>query len=317
MCADQRRRPAVSVHASTELYKESHMNKIPTITMLLTTLALASCAAPGAQDETTEVSSTSQAVDTLVIDSSLVATPPAAALPAGRLPLAAFTEGAVIAGLLHTDEAFTDIKTIGSRSIKESASWHLERDPAAGHILALRKTQGGPPVPQDEAQLQQRSTALLDGWGIHAGERGRTLQRRTMSQGEGAVGTGAPKLRRYKTFFFRGLNGVRVEGHRAVVSYAVDGSPQRLLVAWPALAASGHKLRTTLTRAQIEQRARAALAAEGETSGQVWLYWRYVPAQLPSGEAVLTLRVGARVGARPSGDITDEARIIDVDVSAT
>lgn len=85
---------------------------------------------------------------------------------------------------------------------------------------------------------------------------------------------GKPTVHRYKTLIQRALNGVRVEGHRAVVSPGTDGRFARVLVKWPPLAREGHQPRTPLTLAEVEQRALVALKAEGVTSGRVKLAWK-------------------------------------------
>ena len=85
-----------------------------------------------------------------------------------------------------------------------------------------------------------------------------------MRQSEEDGVRGAPSVHRNKTFVLRGFNGVPVQGHRAVVTHSPDGVIHRALVRWPALAPSGHALRTSLTTAQISLRAIQALEAEGE-----------------------------------------------------
>ena len=86
--------------------------------------------------------------------------------------------------------------------------------------------------------------------------------------------------------------------------------------AGPALARSGHLLRTRRTPAEIERRAAEALRLEGETGGSVILFWKYVPTQASTGEWVLTLQVVAAMPSLAGANSTEEPRIIDVDVSA-
>jgi hypothetical protein len=131
-------------------------------------------------------------------------------------------------------------------------------DAARGIALVLRKTP--PPAGvavsmQDEAALQRQATSRLTAWGIPAAGLGQGSQQRAMQQ-EMTRGErpGEPLVHSHKTFFFRTLNGVRVEGHRAVVSHGVDGSFYRALVKWPALASSGHLLHTPLDRHPAEER---------------------------------------------------------------
>src|SRR5262249_41499167 len=80
-----------------------------------------------------------------------------------------------------------------------------------------------------------------------------------------------------------GINGVRVEGSRAVVTHSLDGAVHRMLVRWPALAAAGHRLRTGLKASQIETRAVQALQAAGETGGAGVGAWEHGPARGAGG----------------------------------
>ena len=119
----------------------------------------------------------------------------------------------------------------------------------------------------------------------------------------------------HKTFVFRQVLGVPVEAHRAVVTHALDGTFQRALIKWPALAASGHLLHTRLSRAEIERLALDALAREGVTDGAIALRWRYVATPTTTGEVVLRLSVAARVPSVSGIEADSEPRDIDVDVS--
>jgi hypothetical protein len=105
----------------------------------------------------------------------------------------------------------------------------------------------------------------------------------------------AATLLRYKTFVTRHVNGIPVEGHRAVISYATDGSFYRANLLWPPIASKGHQLSTTLGTAQIAQRTQAALSREGEASGQAILRWKYLPVKTTTGEVTLRLVVAARI----------------------
>ena len=57
-----------------------------------------------------------------------------------------------------------------------------------------------------------------------ASETGRVLQRKSLSQDADGTALSAERVHRYKTFVYRALNGVPVEGHRAVVTHGLDGS---------------------------------------------------------------------------------------------
>ncbi|RKI74009.1 hypothetical protein D7X55_03625 [Corallococcus sp. AB049A] len=251
-----------------------------------------------------------------IIDSTAIATPPTGSLPTTLLPSTAFGEAMVQRGLVGTTEPFTQTETLGSRANQESTSWKLERDPSEGQVLVLNKAGSGPETPQEPALLQREALARLQRWGIPTAELGPVRQVKSFTQSEDPAGLETPALHRHKTFVMRAINGIRVEGHRAVVSHGADGSFQRALISWPALGRSGHLLHTRLTTAQIEQRAREALWAEGETTGPVHLSWKYVPSRLSTGDWALTLKVAARMPPVTGTTSTEEPRVIDVDVSA-
>ena len=276
---------------------------------------LAGCAAESVDLDETD--SNAEAVGAFTLVTTGIAAKPAATLPAARLAASAFAESAIAARLMRSTETFETVGRVGARDVRESTTWHLERDAATGQALFVRRVDPGAPVALTDAQLQAAATQRLAEWGLPSSEILRTLQRRAMRQSEENNVRGAATVHRYKTFVLRGFNGVAVEGHRAVVTHSPDGAVHRALVRWPALAASGHLLRTTLTTAQISQRAITALTAAGETSGRAVLRWKYVPALNAAGEAVLTLRVGARMPPVAGSEATEEPREIDVDVSAT
>jgi hypothetical protein len=291
-----------------------------TRTLALTSIALvgalAGCLGAPVDDHGSD--QTVGAATGFTLDTTGISAAPAATLPSARLPLAAFTEANIARDLIVTNEPLTPISTLGSRVNAESASWHLERDSAKGLIFAFHTPLMGAEVAQSDAQLQSASAARLARWGVPSAEIVRTLQRRLMSRDEdNSVIADAPRLIDHKTFFFRGINGVPIEGHRAVVTWGRDGTLRRVLLRWPALAASGHRLRTTLSVSQIRSRALTALRNAGETSGAARLRWKYVATAQTDGSVALTLMVGARLaGSTNTNGTTEEPREIDVDVSA-
>ncbi|MCY1046840.1 hypothetical protein OV208_36385 [Corallococcus sp. bb12-1] len=262
---------------------------------------------------TTQVAS---ATTGFIFDSTGLATPPTGAIPTTLLPRTAFDDAVLQRSLVGTTEPFTQMEELGARRDLESQTWKLERDPSEGQVLVLNKLGSGPETPQEPAVLQRTAIARLQRWGIPTSELGPVRQVKSFIQSEENSVLEAPVLHRHKTFVMRAINGIRVEGHRAVVSQGADGSFQRALISWPPLARAGHLLRTRLTTAQIEQRAREALWAEGETAGAVHLSWKYVPTQLSTGEWALTLQVNAVMPSVTGTTSTEEPRVIDVDVSA-
>ncbi|MFP2905330.1 hypothetical protein ACLESD_09790 [Pyxidicoccus sp. 3LFB2] len=272
----------------------------------------------GAPIEPTDTTTTQVARATLgfIFDSTAIATPPTGGIPTELLPRTAFDDAMLQRALVGTSETFATIEDLGARRDLESRTWKLERDPSEGQVLVLNKLGSGPATPQEPAVLQRTALARLQRWGIPTAELGPVRQVKSFIQNEENNVVAAPTLHRHKTFVMRAINGIRVEGHRAVVSHGVDGSFQRALISWPPLARYGHLLRTRLTTAEIEQRAREALWAEGETAGPVHLSWKYVPTQLSTGEWALKLEVAAAMPSFTGANSTEEPRVIDVDVSA-
>ncbi|MCP3165605.1 hypothetical protein [Myxococcus qinghaiensis] len=262
-----------------------------------------------------QVSSAATAVS-FEFDTTGIATPPSGGLPTQLLQANAFNDAILQRGLIGTTEPFTVSGELGTRLDLESANWKLERDGSSGRALVLNKVESGAPTRQEPAVLQRNSLARLQRWGIPTTEVGEIRQVASFVQSED-VGTFEPaELHRHKTFVLRAINGIRVQGHRAVVTHGVDGSFQRALIAWPALAREGHLLRTRLSTAEIERKATEALVAEGLTAGRVRLAWKYVPHRLTDGSWALTLQVGAAVASVTTETHTEEPRVIDVDVNA-
>lgn len=273
--------------------------------------ALAGCAA-----EEEPAAAATQALGGFTFDSRAISTPPPATLPAAPLPRTAFEDGEIIRSLIQTTEGFTPGERSGDVTEMDSASWMFQKLQSRGLLIVQRTVDPGPPVPQDDAVMQRLALGRLAAWGVPSQEIVRVLQRRGMQQDGDDSGVSAPEVHRYKTFALRGINGVPIEGHRATLSHAVDGTFHRALVNWPPLAAAGHKLTTRLSVSEIEQRAARALTAEGETDGAVKLRWRYTAEPTVTGEAVLTLKVSARLGAVHNREYAEEPREITVAVDA-
>jgi hypothetical protein len=287
------------------------------LTALLATSGLTAC------DTTLETlpedapASSQAAVTSFQFDSKDLALRPTGGLPAERLPLSSFSQGHIAATLIGTQEVFQEVRFVDGRRYLESPTWHLEVDQLRGSVTVLRKVPGGQPAPQDESLLRSKALQRVQLWGIGSGELGPAHQRRLMKQDDNNGDPGPLLLARYKTFILRTISGIPVEGHRAVVTHHLDGSFHRAYISWPALSASGHLLHSQLDIPTIEQRAAAALGAEGESSGLVKLRWKYVPTQLSNGEVALTLKVSARLGQETQLDTTtEEPREVLVDVDA-
>lgn len=300
---------------------------------LALSVSLTACGA-GAEDEAAieppeAVGANQAALGVFRIDSSALAVRPAGRLPADPLTAAAFAPAHVADRLIGTAEVFDPSASFANRLVEDSATWHVENDAERGRLLVHRRDLSGrvaaPPAP---AELSDLALRRLAEWGVPEAEISKVMQRTLMRQDldEPAVdAAGAPvaapqpsppMLHRHKTFVQRGIGGIPVEGHRAVVTYRPDGVFQRALLAWPPLAADGHRMTSALPVAEIERRVIAELQAEGETEGEVALRWKYVPTLLADGSVTLELMVSARLAEVVGRDLTEEARIFDIPVDA-
>ncbi|MEO6576273.1 MAG: hypothetical protein ABIP89_20645 [Polyangiaceae bacterium] len=298
------------------------MKLIATTLTALTITLLAACASDGgspAPEATEKAASDLTVVRTadpvsLTFNASDIATNPAANLPASPLTQRAFTIANVQRSLLQSGDSFATTLRAGSRDFLDSSAWHAEIDATGGQILATLNADEGRPFPQDERLLQSAALQRLASFGIPSEELAMTMQRKSMTMDEDLGTYGPAMVDGYKTFVVRSLNRVRVRGHRAVVTHGADGSFRRALIKWPALAASGHLLRTPLSTAEIVVRAERAVRAEGITVGNVSLKWQYLPTTLATGEVTLTLAVVAVV---PTTTETQEPRLVDVQIDAS
>jgi hypothetical protein len=229
----------------------------------------------------------------------------------------AFAPQHVIDVLIGTNEDFDDSASLTNRLIAESPGWFFEQNASRGRLMILSRAKGGEARPLQRSALRRAAVERLARFGIPQGEVGRVLQRAVNRQDRGAEGElSPPEVHRHKTFVFRAIDGVRVEGHRAVVTHRPDGGFHRALVKWPALAGVGHRLRSDLPLEEIQQRAVAALQAAGESKGSVQTRWLYVPTLLEDGTVTLDLKVSARIAEEDHGEYIEEARLIEVDVDA-
>ena len=280
--------------------------------LFLSALLLTGCArlADSADDEDPPRAVAQLGATSFTVDSSALATIPGTTLPAQRLRLDQLTLANMSQSLLGAMEAPSLVSVRGPQRNYRTLAWEFSIQLPGGFVSALSSAPPGAPVDLTAAELQTRTLARLSQFGLPTTEVGRALPRQAVTQSEEGGAAGPTYLHSYKTFVFRAFNGVEVEGHRAVLSHGRDGKLRKVTMRWPALAEGGHLLRTPLTRAQIEQRAVAALSASGETGGAVHLSWRYVAVPTSTGEVTLKLTVAAHLAQQGS-----EARIIDVDVA--
>lgn len=307
---------------STHLHsKELNVMNFNHFCVVASMAALTGCATEVKHDEgdhDAPNAAVSQSLTQFTFDSTALVKRPTVAVPTRALTLDKHTDRNIAEKLLGSKEVPTRIATQGSSAQFRTTDWEFENDPATGRLMGYSLRTPTRPVPQDEKRLQADAVARLGAFGVGTEEVGTVLQRKVMTQDmDGTAPAGAPELHSYKTFVFRSVNGIPVIGHRAVISHAADGSVRKVLMNWPALAKSGHQLRTALADKDIETRAADALARSGETTGKATLTWRYQPVRAANGEVTLKLIALAKIdGAMDTDGTTEETRFVEVDVAA-
>ena len=199
----------------------------------------------------------------------------------------------------------------GERQALFTKTWRVEPHRAEGALLITR-TDEPPLAPKtvDIPRLERESVARLQRLGIPSTEIGAVATRRLFSADNDGRAVDAPTLQRYKTFVRRELNGIPVEGHRAVVTHGPGGDFVRANMLWPAIAREGHVATTRMRTPEIVRLAESALRKEGEETGAVKLNWKYVPVKRANGEVVLHLAVAAHI--QPKSEKGTEPREVTV-----
>jgi hypothetical protein len=249
----------------------------------------------------------------LKFDTTAIERHPPAALPRAPLTTRAFTVENVARSLLATSEGLKEASRTDARTLYESANWHAEIG-TQGQVLAVFQPELGEGKLQDERQLQADALGRLQKFGVPPDEMGPVVLRQALSLDEqdGKLAE-TPEIDGYKTFVMRGLNGVRVRGHRAVLTHGAEGSFRRVMMRWPAIAAKGHKLRSALSTEEIVSRATRQLVSEGVVRGEVKLGWMYAPTTSETGEVTLELQV---IASLPASADYGEGRVVEVPVDA-
>lgn len=184
--------------------------------------------------------------------------------------------------------------TIGGQQQFLSSAWKIDRDAQLGRIFARRGDDYVSGVREtSEANILAAAARELDGLGVGASER--VLKyKRLMGQDRADVTT-APRLVSHKVYTFRTFGGVRVASHRMVLSFDDENTMTRAFGRWPRLAASGHKLRTTLSPEIIATRAKTELSKHGVVGKAAPVRFQYVPKALADGSVTLELTAIATV----------------------
>ncbi|MBI2569325.1 MAG: hypothetical protein HYV63_20095 [Candidatus Schekmanbacteria bacterium] len=248
---------------------------------------------------------------------------PANIAPAAMLKRASFQVANLARNMLNIQAPFTTVGKLRSREQSETADWWVEVDALQGRALLISKRPAGEPAATratapTRAALKEDSMRLLKSFGIPYGELGEVVQTAAMGQvitRDNQVG--APTLHAHKTFVFRTVNGIRVDGHRSVITHTPAGALSRALIKWPPLAASGHRMTSRFTPAEIQNLAQQAISARGDHPEKVRLRWRYEPVSTPTGEVVLKLRAQAVYHTREgkTEEHIGEPTAVNLDVS--
>jgi len=236
-------------------------------------------------------------------DTSKLTAPPPDRLPSPLLTRSAFEEANITQAFAEKLPSTSKPMQLGpSRIVVLSDEWRIEREPEEGE--PGRVTDATPPQYRprenklDEAKAKSMALERLTRFGVPAGEIGQIASLELVSQdldGD-SLRPEDVELISYKTLVYRAINGVPVQGHRAVVTYWPDGSLKRTLAHWPAIASRGNQLSTKRSVAEITGRATSVLAREGVARGsRASLRWKYVPVKQENGEVTLRLVAAARV----------------------
>lgn len=252
------------------------------------------------------------------LDVSALKAAPDLALPAARLRADAFEPARVQRDVLGASEPFELTGRVRSRERFESGAFVMELDPVQGKLLALRRDERRPAAEEaDMGALEVAARERVRALGIPDEEVVSVVTRRLLAQDDTReTRAAAPRLVAYKTFVMRGFGGVRVEGHRAVITHDPDGTLRKVLVSWPALAEAGHRLRTPMTLPEIEREVATRLTALGRPQGRASLSWAQTPSVDENGQVRLTLKVAARLPAVDHGEIVEEPEVEMIDVAA-
>lgn len=263
----------------------------------------------------------------LFIDASALETQLSAQVDLSPMNWNAFEPTAIAESFLRTEDSLTRRGTLANRRVYLSgAEWWVELNSEKGSFVAERQESTSNaagslealsllPVANREDVQADAVNRLLD-WGIPHEEAGMILPRAINVAGVSEDGEVTEDLlHSHKIFAFRAIDGIRVEGHRAVLTYNRDGSFQRARVHWPVLAAEGHRLRTELSTQEIVERARLAISRTGAPLEVASVQLTFEPNLNTEGEVTLTLKAQASFDELSNNQI-GERIVVDVDVNA-
>jgi hypothetical protein len=204
----------------------------------------------------------------------------------------------------------------------ESVNFRYEMDETRSRFM-LRRREGVPSPRVDPAKVVSEDSVVrrarrdLAALGISPSEIGSVEGRRLMVRTAPEASGSAPvdEVVGLKVFVSRTLGGIPVLGHRIVFSYDLDGSFRKVSGRWPTLAASGHRLASTLSQAQIADRVAGELinAESTDFEGTAPLTFVYDPETRSDGSVVLKLKVEASLDAQRAENV-GERRVVLVDL---
>lgn len=261
---------------------------------------------------------TEEVVQGWTLDVSRLQAIPALAAPSARLLPEAIEAGRVQRDLLGEEGLLLRTGQLRTRERFDSSAFSIEVDPVKGTVLAVRKDRASAPAGVvDEGALGRDALERLRGFGIGDDEIEGAVTRELLGQDDARdAKAGAPRLIAYKTFVTRGQHGVRVPGHRAVVTHGPDGALRKVLMKWPALAGSGHRLRVPGGLGAIKERVAEGLAESGRPAGRAELSWVQEASADASGAVRLTLKVAATLPAVDHGEIVEEPEVETIEIGA-
>lgn len=237
--------------------------------------------------------------------------------PAARFPFEQLSAERVSSDLLRQDSPLVRVGEMKSRARYENNEYSIEVDAVKGTVLAVRKEARSEAGNVDEAELQKDALLRLADFGIPEEEIEGAVTKRLLGQDDTRDTKAiAPRLVAYKTFITRGLGGVRVAGHRAVVTHSPDGSLRKVLMKWPALNEYGHKLRVPVSLGEVKERVASRLTETGRAPSRAALSWTQEANVDAQGRVALTLKVAAVLPAKDHGEVVEEPEIETIDIGA-
>ncbi|MBI2566418.1 MAG: hypothetical protein HYV63_05235 [Candidatus Schekmanbacteria bacterium] len=225
-----------------------------------------------------------------------------------------------VAAALGEALVVTDARSSG-RVRGEMSRFTFESAPQRGLLLLQAKpgadlARGVKAIPASAKDLPAKAKKLLASLGIPASEVGTVTEKAVMRASRlpgDAAGELQATVHAQKVFVERQVNGLPVLGSQAVVTFDQSGNLKKLIMRWPALAASGHQLTSRLSASRIAQRvAGDAVLTERANGfvGKVPVRLAYDPEEGAGGR--LTLKLVAAAALVPDADGGEKISVYNV-----